>query len=735
MMKDPAPDSEIVEVLSLTQHANARWAPVVGAETLGLLEHLKLSEQNKQTLQGEALSVLSQCIPPSTPNGTETGLVIGYVQSGKTMSFTAVAALARDNNYRLIIIFTGITRNLFDQSRDRLKRDLRIAERTDRKWQFFDNPRARPDIRQRISVALESDDSIPGVGRQTVLIAVMKNATHLNNLIRLLRDLNLNGVSTLVIDDEADQASLNNQVRQGKESATYRRIVEIRQLLPHHTFLQYTATPQALLLINIIDVLSPCFVELLTPGSAYTGGRAFFEENFDLVRPIPQKDIPTQDRPLGEPPDSLLEAMKVFFLGVAADLKNGGTDNRSMMVHPSKKTMQHANYTQWVRQIQANWRKILALSERDSDRRELLADFSEVYDDLRKTTDDLLPFEDLIPFLASAVKITAVTEVNAARGQTPQPDWHQQYAHILVGGDVLNRGYTLKGLTVTYMPRGRGVGNADTIQQRARWFGYKADYLGYCRVYLAPDTLRAYQSYVNHEESIREQLRKYRDTGRPLHEWRRAFFLSPYLRPTRKSVLDLEYVRGNFSSNWFDPGTPHDSEEAIQTNRQLVSRFVSRLHFQSDEGHPKRTETQRHWVACDVRLSSVYQEFLTQLRFTRPGDSQRFTGLLLQIGDYLERDSDADCTVYQMSQGRIRERSVNEGDEINQLYQGANYDGKEQTYPGDRQIHAAQELTIQIHNLRIIGRDKVYDEVPLVAVWVPREMSRDWIAQDQPESQ
>jgi hypothetical protein len=250
MKNDPTPDSEIVEILSSAQHGNAQWSPIVGAETLDLLDHLKLSESNKQTLQTEALSVLSRCIPPSTPNGKETGLVIGYVQSGKTMSFTTVAALACDNNFRLIIIFTGITRNLFEQSRDRLKQDLRIVERTDRKWQFFDNPKARPDIRQRIAVALESDGSVPGIGKQTVLITVMKNATHLKNLTKLLSDLNLAGIPTLVIDDEADQASLNNKVRQGNESATYRRIVEIRQLLPHHTFLQYTATPQALLLMN-----------------------------------------------------------------------------------------------------------------------------------------------------------------------------------------------------------------------------------------------------------------------------------------------------------------------------------------------------------------------------------------------------------------------------------------------------------------------------------------------------
>ena len=96
-----------------------------------------------------------------------------------------------------------------------------------------------------------------------------------------------------------------------------------------------------------------------------------------------------------------------------------------------------------------------------------------------------------------------MTEVNTARGRTPQPDYRQFYAHILVGGEVLNRGVTVEGLTVTYMPRGRGTGQADTIQQRARWFGYKADYLGYCRVYLSAAMRLVYRAYVDHEERLR----------------------------------------------------------------------------------------------------------------------------------------------------------------------------------------------------------------------------------------
>lgn len=69
--------------------------------------------------------------------------------------------------------------------------------------------------------------------------------------------MNLNGTSVLIIDDEADQVSLNTEASQGEESATYSCLIRLRSSLPNHTYLQYTATPQAPLLINIIDSLSP----------------------------------------------------------------------------------------------------------------------------------------------------------------------------------------------------------------------------------------------------------------------------------------------------------------------------------------------------------------------------------------------------------------------------------------------------------------------------------------------
>ncbi len=217
---------------------------------------------------------------------------------------------------------------------------------------------------------------------------------------------------------------------------------------------------------------------------------------------------------------------------------------------------------------------------------------------------------------------------------------------------------------------------------------------------------------------------------------RRAFFLDPNLRPTRNSVIDLEPIRGNYSDSWYRPRAPHDSAEATVVNRDLVARLLERLGegLRPDEGDPRRERPfQTHRVANGLSLRGIYEELLTRLRVTQPVDSTRFTGLLLQVGRHLEDHPKATCTVYQMSGGVRRSRTVNDEGEI-PLFQGANSDraSGEIVYPGDDEIHAANELTIQIHTLRVIhAGGEVEVDVPAVAVWVPHAMGAGWISQAQ----
>lgn len=451
------------------------WLPLQGAEVRELVTHLALDRESGERLVSEATGILGKCIPPQGPAHSTTGLVLGYVQSGKTMSFTTVAALARDNGYPMVIVITGISNPLLDQSTRRLEQDLRLQD--NRKWRLFRNPKA--DDRQSISDVLAAwrDQRLADHRRKTVLITVLKNTSNLRNLNRVLQQLDLAATPVLVIDDEADQAGLNTRAAQGAQSTTYQRLVTLRQNLPHHAYLQYTATPQAPLLINIIDALSPRFAELLTPGDDYVGGETFFERMPDLVRVIPAAEIPSRNNVLQSVPPSLLVALRLFFLGVAAGFALGhdqqrGRRNRSMLVHPSRETTGHNQFFHWITQIRQQWLEMLSLPVDDPERVAFVEGFRPEYDDLLATTADLPDFDTLAGELDYSIRQTMLLEVNA-RPTTPQPDWKDSYPWILVGGQAMDRGFTVEGLTVTYMPRDMGVGNADTIEQRARFFGYK----------------------------------------------------------------------------------------------------------------------------------------------------------------------------------------------------------------------------------------------------------------------
>ena len=465
--------SNSAETIEIVRDDGDGWNVVVGEETNSLVQQLGLPQNTSVTVRDEAASVLRRCVPPTAATGQETGLVVGYIQSGKTMSFTTAAALARDNGYPIVIVIAGTSVPLTEQSRQRLRRDLRIDQRDDRSWRHLHNPRVQNRDHVSIETALADwrDATVEPHDRSTVLITAMKNHRHLRNLIAVLRQVDLTGIPVLIFDDEADQAGLNNLVNQGEESTTYRELRTLKEAVPHHTFLQYTATPQGPLLINLIDVLSPAFAATLTPGPDYTGGRHFFLTDQPLIREIPPADIPSNTNVLSEPPDSLLEAMRLFLLGVASGtIRDRARGNRSMMVHPSQRTGGHAQYFGWVNAIRDAWLSILQ-SPNDPDYPELVTEFREAYNDLARTVSDIEPFDDLLARLPRAIRRTEIHLVNAVRGHTPTIDWRASYAHILVGGQALDRGFTVEGLTVTYMPRGVGARRADTVQQRARFFG------------------------------------------------------------------------------------------------------------------------------------------------------------------------------------------------------------------------------------------------------------------------
>jgi len=745
----------IVEVES---NDEGKWMPFVGSETMDMLRSKGFFNANSLSPAGEQIldetyRIMQACGDPAKDTNVDTGIIIGYVQSGKTLSFTTLTAMARDNDYKMVIILGGISINLLEQSTKRVREDLRIDERYgyEQKWIQFTNPNSREDFATITTILQQwKDPTFPNERCKTILVTVMKNGSHLNNLCHLFNGIDLNKVPTLIIDDEGDQASLNTRAAwaarnsfdienldENEVSTIYRRISEIRRNLPHHTFLQYTATPQANLFINIIDRLSPNFIRLLTPGTDYTGGSVFFGSDANLVHEIPLNDIGTVTQPLFSPPDSLLSALRFFYLGVVAGIVSGshklaGQKNRSMLVHPSRLQGDHATFLTWLNSIKESWRRLLTSSD-IIDKEELLEEFRLTYEDLKLTVTDIPTFEELCGIqLVHVIQYTPIIEVNSRVGTTPQIKWQDDYAWILVGGQSMDRGFTVEGLTVTYMPRNIGVGSVDTILQRARFYGYKRKYLGYCRVFLDQVTIDSYRYIVDHEEDIRHRLSDFDINNKDLNSWTRETVLDSMLRLTRSNVLFDGLDRDTFGDEWLRINAPHDTLDLISSNRTVVIEFLAPLidDFSENIGSNSRTSEQRHLVA-KLPLKNCLEGLLNKIKYTRASDSASYSSLRGLIKAFIEENENEECLVFLMSAKNLdnwsRTRALNGKDEVLKLFQGRNPKIGQIVYPGDADIKDSNMLTIQIHMLHL--RDTSFEAVPTLAIWVPNHIGKPIIRQ------
>ncbi len=764
---------EIIEITGYANLNNSKWQPFQGEEIEGLLKHKgftdntgNINETGDRVIE-ESFKILEMCGDPTKLQNVETGLVIGYVQSGKTLSFTSVAALANDNQYQIVIIIAGTSIPLSEQSFERMKKDLRVDSRFDRKWTIIKNAGTQED-RDTIEMKLEqwADTTFPRENCSTLLITVMKNGSRLRNITNLFRDLNLIGVPTLIIDDESDQASLNTRARananvgeavnEGEVSTIYRRINELRSVFPHHTLLQYTATPQANLFINIMDRLSPNFIKLLTPGNGYTGGNIFFIQNPNLVRRIPDNEIPTNNNSVHEPPESLLFALKIFFLGVVAGEIKRDQRNRSMMVHPSRLTNSQNIFFNWIRNVCESWKTLLqSNSPADEDEKnELLDEFRVAYNDLNLTVNDLPPFQELTNTrLLHSIKNTRIMEINSSRGKTPEIRWSDFYSHILVGGQAMDRGFTVEDLTVSYMPRSLATGQVDTTLQRARFFGYKGSYLGFCRVWLDQANIDAFKAIVEHEEDVRQRLEDFDVNNKHLNEWDREVVLDQVLRLTRPNILYNDIDRDYFGQEWFVVGAPHDSENLIPFNKNVVTEFTFNHinSFVTNNGHVERTELQKH-LEAELPLEECLKQLLNRLKFTRETDSQTYSSLRGLLNSYLRENPNESCLIYLMSSKIennnivqiIRQRRLNQNDNIQQLFQGEQPTSngrlrKGEVYVGDRNIKDQDKVTIQIHRLSLLdvsgnpifdeNGNAIYSDLISLAIWIPETIGKDIIRQ------
>jgi hypothetical protein len=729
-----------------------KWEPIQGKETTDFIDRKHSTSQiPKSALQDvvfEAQQVLGRCVNPRSPAQGSTGLVVGYVQSGKTISFTTLSALAHDNGFGLIILIAGTLQNLLIQTKKRLEEDLSLnGTGSTRPWLVADSPSLGTPEAKTLETHLKNwvNPNFPSHKRRVCFVIILKQHTRIKKLVKCLTSLDLSSIPTLVIDDESDQATPNTFAAKNrttgsqKKSTNYREVLTLKEALPHHTYVQYTATPQANLLTAIDDALSPDFGELLKPGIGYVGGATIFKSHSKYAVTIPDLEASATPSTSSGPPATLVKAVRLFLLGACAAEVQHTNANSTMMVHPSQQTEPHNHYLQWLTELIASWRYISSNSALQDD---FFNDFQVAYKDLEKTVFENLPtFTQLIENLPLVLQTVQVREVNSTGSGSAPISWSACEYWILVGGAKLDRGFTVEGLTVTYMTRPLATGNADNLQQRARFYGYKQKYLGYCRVYVRETVREAFERYVEHESDVHNCLDETR--GQPLKAWVRRFKLHASMQPTRKSVIGIG-LQDHLASGWFHPNIAHQADVVL--NKKIYTDFLTTIQkyhqgLPAQQAHPelfidKRNDSSPNIIYEAIPLKLIINDFLIKFNLNDVKDTSESTSLIYTLERLATQGSEfADIFII----GNLPQtRSVTSANKIQQVFSGkspaGNVERAKLNYGGDRSFIAPERVTLHLRefNIRKSKTDQSFiSNVPWYAIHIPENLEERYLLQTE----
>ncbi|MFC7501528.1 Z1 domain-containing protein [Nocardioides sp. CPCC 206347] len=577
--------------------------------------------------------VIERLSRPTRPEAKQTkGLVVGYVQSGKTANFTGVVAKGIDAGYRLIIVLTGTIEILRSQTQRRMDMELMGVEnilggqdptdpavakeldyQQDEEWKadrfvkhgdaltlpgvveiarvtsHHSDYKRLPQAMTKLKFArknkqkpLNDEENLFHSGAYVAVLK--KNSAPLKKLIQDLKPLknDLAELPVLIIDDESDQASVDttNPAKWKKGSAENRKrttinqlITEILKICPRAQYVGYTATPFANVFVDPDDErdLFPAdFVLSLHRPPGYMGVQEFHDVGKrwdDEEKTVANSNELAHIRPLVGDVDTdpvgrieeLQEALDAWVLsGAIKKYREGSSDvayrHHTMLVHESVRKDDHADTATDVRSL---WGKAKFNSSEGFARLKKLydTDFRPVMEARAAGAPIPASFEDLKPFIGTALAeitidgdpVLIVNSDKEIQTQQKKLDFEADKVwRILVGGTQLSRGFTVEGLTVSYFRR--KAGQADTLMQAGRWFGFRPGYQDLVRLYIRRDSqvdlYEAFEALLMDEEAFRAELSQYAgfdENGMPLLEPRQIPPLVsqhlPWLKPTARNKM------------------------------------------------------------------------------------------------------------------------------------------------------------------------------------------------------
>lgn len=476
------------------------------------------------TIDRASTKVIAYTPRPDVERWRAKGLVVGYVQSGKTTNFTAVIAKAADLKYRLVIVLSGIHNGLRKQTQDRLITELTTFN--SKGW--IELTTSDDDFRQP---TMSMASLLHGKGAGTALAVVKKNKaplTRLRHWIDAAAAQNaLADLPVLIIDDEADQASVDTKTINPL-------ILNIIGLLPRVTYIGYTATPFANVLIDPAaeDLYPSNFILGMDEPDGYFGterifGRDLVEgddasgpnlDGYDMIRIIDDNDLPLL-RPANrravadfepEITDSLAEAVRWFWLATAARRARGDRGHSSMLVHTHLNTAVHDRFKGPLIEFRDEFAKLVitgdeatAAALRDQWERETKSVLREDF-----TTEPQTSFDEVMSRLHDVVTASRIIVDNSFSEDRLDYSEPEQTV-IAIGGNTLSRGLTLEGLVVSFFVRASTA--YDTLLQMARWFGFRRGYEDLPRIWMTVALRDLFRHLATVEREIRYDIKRYEE--------------------------------------------------------------------------------------------------------------------------------------------------------------------------------------------------------------------------------
>lgn len=478
------------------------------------------------------------------------GLVIGDVQSGKTASYIGVIDKAIDAGFRLVIVLAGSTETLRQQTQERLDEGV-IGRSTRDANQVGSASAVGPYGIGKINVELPTIQSMTtvlkdftklvkrntdihigqGTEGSTFIVVLKKNGKVLEAVFEWLKRQQIPGhqltAPLLVLDDESDYASVNTKATDDDSpTAVNGRIREILALFERSSYLAFTATPFANIFIDsdVSDDLFPRdYVYALEAPTNYVGAKTFFgtsesPASASLLRLSDAEAYfpPKHNKRLQVDtiPRSLEEAIEAFLLANAIrDIRGHKDDARSMLINVSRFKDVQATVSELVSDYVIELKNAVEFHSRsyadgtpNGSIEKLKKTYIKVYEESAASTDET--WDQILPRLAAAVAGVDVQTFNSDSDKKLEEQnlsWDRPPRLIAVGGDVLSRGLTLEGLTISYFYRRAAA--FDTLMQMARWFGYRPGYDDLCRLWI-DETIAAQYRFIDEAISeLRDDLR------------------------------------------------------------------------------------------------------------------------------------------------------------------------------------------------------------------------------------